>query len=606
MPLLTGLGRHRRRLLRHTAIVLGVGVAFALITLLQPFASLNWRLSDQLFLSEPASPNIVIVAIDDESLAQYGRLSEWPRSLHAQAITNLSQAGARAIGIDVLFAEASADDAVLADAISEAGNVVLPAVGINLSLTDSKFICEDFLMPPSSLQQAANAIGHANLVPDGDGVVRRLPLVASDLSEKEYPSFPVALLYTFFEQPLPESYPLADGKLHLLDRDIPVDGTKSMRINYVGGPGAFLRLSYKDVIEGNFDPEVVKHKIVLVGMTATGATDTWTVPVSADKMPGVEIYANAMDTILTQRFLVGGANWVSFLVTLFFVAISGFSLPRLSLKLGGVLVSGLFLGCVILTFLAFDRGYLFNMMYTLMSLPIVYVTAVLCRIIAEQSDRREVRGLFGRYVSPEVAGALLKLSDRGELKLGGEQREVTVLFADARGFTELGGSLPTQDVVNVLNAYFAVLIERITANGGMVNKFAGDDIMAVWNAPQTQADHPLLAVKAAFMAQQAIAEMQSRNPELAKVEFGVGINTGEAMAGSMGSPGRSEYTVIGDTVNLASRICSAAPGRHIWIGAQTYEAVKDKVSVNELEPQRFKGKSEPVPVFELVAIIDRE
>ncbi len=602
MPLLTGLGKKRKRLLQHTAVVLGVSIVFALLTLAQPFASLNWRLSDQLFLSETPSPNIVIAAIDDQTLSAYGRLGDWPRSLHAQAIANLSAAGARAIGFDVLFAETSAEDSTLATAISQAGNVVLAVTGTQL-LPDLQGYNE-FIFPVPVLAQAASALGHTNLSPDGDGIVRRIPLLLSDPEGKTYPGLPLAVLQTFFSQPPPQSYELANGKLHLLSRDIPVDTSRNMRINYVGGPGAFRRLSYKDVIQGNFDPEVVKHKIVIIGMTATGTPDTWGVPVSAEKMPGVEIHANVMDTILRQRFLTAGGNGINLVAILLLGIISSIALPRLSLRWGAVLLVVMLAGYVAAVFFSFERGYLLPLFYPLTAVPLVYVTAVLCRIVATQSDRSEIRSLFGRYVSPEVADTLLKLTDHGELELGGENREVTVLFADARGFTEISARLSPEETMNMLNTYFSVIIERITANKGMVNKFAGDNVLAVWNAPQLQANHALLAVKAAVESQQAILQMQQGSSSVIQMHFGMGINSGEAVAGSMGSKGRSEYTVIGDTVNLASRICSVTPGGQIWIGSQTYEQVKEKIAATELEPQQFKGKSQPVPVFRVTAIME--
>jgi len=161
-------------------IALGVGLLFTLIVVfLQPFASIVWRLSDQLFLPTSPSPNVVIVAIDDESLAQYGKWSDWPRSLHAQAIENLSQAGAMVIGFDILFADQSADDPELAEAIADAGNVVLPVVGVEpMPSPQSEITYRDFLFPTSALEEAAAAMGHANVAPDGDGVIRRIPLVA--------------------------------------------------------------------------------------------------------------------------------------------------------------------------------------------------------------------------------------------------------------------------------------------------------------------------------------------------------------------------------------------------------------------------------------------
>jgi adenylate cyclase len=186
--------------------------------------------------------------------------------------------------------------------------------------------------------------------------------------------------------------------------------------------------------------------------------------------------------------------------------------------------------------------------------------------------------------------------------LGGEQRQVTVLFADIRGFTRMSEEMSPEAVVNMLNIYLSAMIDKVLQNAGMVNKFAGDNIMAVWNAPYAEEGHARLAVKAAWEAQEEIIELQQRDPSLPKVQFGIGINTGEAVAGNVGSLGRAEYTVIGDAVNLASRICSAAPGGEVWVGPETYRQATDHLQVEELEPQTFKGKIEKVVVYRVVGL----
>jgi len=235
-------------------------------------------------------------------------------------------------------------------------------------------------------------------------------------------------------------------------------------------------------------------------------------------------------------------------------------------------------------------------------LPVAYVTNILCVVIAEQADRQLIKDLFGRYVSPQVATEIIGLADTGMLKLGGEQRTVSVLFADIRGFTEICERMLPGDVVNMLNSYLSIIMKRILDNEGTVNKFAGDNIMAMWNAPQFQEGHARSAVKSAWEAQQAIIERQSNDPSLPRVQFGIGINTGEVLAGNIGSAGRTEYTVIGDAVNMASRICSATPGGEIWIGPDTYRQIMGYVEVEELEPQSFKGKAEPVAVYRVVRV----
>ncbi len=595
--------RQSRRLIQ-TGIVFIIGCLFTLITItVQPLTAINWRLSDQMFLPEAPSPNIVILAIDDATLNTYGKWSEWRRSLHAQAIGNLSKAGARVIAYDILFADSSSDDADLARAIENAGNVIIPVVGVNpLPPTKSGIVYDHFVVPTSPLEKASLSLGHANVIPDGDGIVRRVPLAVKDLSEQTYPAFSLAILHAVFAQPLPDEYTPKDKKLYLLGREIPVDHSDQLMINFTSIDNSYVTLSYGDVIEGDFSPSLVENKIVLIGMAATGDLDTWFVPVSAAKVPGVWIHANVMDTILRQRFLID-IDWrIILMLMLLITVISALALPRLKLKWGGILILGMLIGYLLAVFIAFDNGYVLNILYPALLLPIVYFTNVFCVVVSEQTDKRLIKDLFGRYVSPQVATEILELTDAGRLELGGEQRIVSVLFADIRGFTQMSEKMSPKEVIDMLNCYLSIAIEKVLQNDGMINKFAGDNIMAIWNAPKPNKDHAFLAVKAAFEAQAAINEYQQNDSSQLKVQFGIGINTGEAVAGNMGSAGRAEYTVIGDSVNLASRICGAAPGGEIWIGRDTCDLVKERVNTEKLEPQYYKGKSEPVTVYRVTGL----
>jgi adenylate cyclase len=597
------LTRKRRRQFRHVLIALGIGVVFALITyFVQPFSSIQYRLSDMLFVPRDPSPNIVIAAIDDETLAQYGRWGEWPRTLHAQAIENLDNAKAMAIGYDVLFASETANDSILAQAIEDAGNVVIAVAGQQqISSPNPEVTFQNVIHPAAILENASAATGHVSVLIGEGGIVRELPLVVMDAEGENYPALMLSVMYTHFGQTLPSDFATDDGVMHLLDRDIPVDNTKSVRINYAGPPGTYTTISYADIIQGTFDPELVKFKMVLVGMTATGEPDSYVTPISPQKMYGVEIHANAMDTILNQLYLVEASKRMTLLTVFLLVGILGFALPFLNLRWGALLSILLFIGYALAVFFSFDYGHILNTLYPLLAVPIIYVTALICRITSVQAEKRETRNIFGKYVSPQVAREILNLADTDRLKLGGVNREVTVLFSDIRGFTAMSEKMSPEAVVDTLNRYLGIIIDCILANGGMINKFAGDSIMAIWNAPEDQSEHCRLAVKAALEAQQEAAKLPVGADE-PKVQFGIGINTGPALAGSIGSEGRAEYTVIGDTVNLASRICSGTPGGQVWIGPLTYEQVKTVVETIELEPQSFKGKSEPVTVYQVLKL----
>lgn len=591
-------------------MLLGIGCLFTLLAVVvQPFYSINLWLSDQLFAAEPPSPNIVIAGIDDSTLEAYGRWSEWPRSLHAQAIDNLSQAGAKVIGFDVVFTDSSPDDEMLAAAMANAENVVLAAVGTQpVSSVSPEITYDNFLLPIASLEQAASNTGHANVVPDGDGTVRRLPLIASSSSGQTYPSFTLAVLHRLFSMPLPSKYPMQNGMVNLLARDIPVDAAYNLRINFAAESEKRPYVSYGDIISGNFNPSLVKNKVVLVGMTATGEPDTWAIPASASKIPGVFIHAATMDTILTQRFLIELGTITTLMIMLLLTVITAFALPWCGtwywtdIAKGAGITVGLFIAYLVASFFAFDRGYILDLLYPLLLLPIVYVGNVLYIVVIEQSDKRFVKELFGRYISPEIAKEIVSRADARELNLGGEEREVTVLFADIRNFTQISEQMSPEAIVKMLNTYLSVMVDAVVQNDGIVNKFSGDNIMAVWNAPQSQPEHALLAVKAAWEVQQKVAELQQNDSRLPPVQFGIGVNTGTALAGNVGSVGRAEYTVIGDSVNTASRICSSTPGGEVWIGAETYNQTKDYLEAEELEPQSFKGKAEAVAVYRVTGL----
>ena len=601
--------RSQSKRLYHALVLIGVGSIFTLVALLvQPFYSINLWVSDQLFLAQPPNPNIVIAGIDDATLATYGLWGEWPRSLHAQAIDNLSQAGAKVIAYDVIFTDASSDDEMLATAIVNAGNVVLADVGTQPVSQGGEIAYDDFLMPVAPLDEAASGIGHANVVPDGDGTVRRVPLVIKSTSGQVYPSLTLAVLYKEFGLPLPQDYPLENGSAYLVMRNVPVDSSYNLRVNFGADNQQRPYVSYQDIISGNFDPSLVENKIVLIGMTATGELDTFSVPNSAGKIPGVYIHAGAMDTILTQRFLQDPSPFVPPLIMVGLIGIIAFALPRLGTRhwtdiaKGLGLTVGLFVAVLIGGFIAFDKGYTLDLLYPLLLLPTAYVANIIYIVITEQRDKRFVKELFGRYISPQIAKEIVTRADAGDLQLGGEQREVSVFFADIRGFTTISEQLSPEGVMQMLNSYLSVIADAVVENDGIVNKFVGDNIMAVWNAPQSQPNHALLAVKAAWEAQLRLAELRQKDNRPVPVQFGIGVNTGVAVAGNVGSAGRSEYTVIGDSVNTASRICSNTPANEVRIGAETYNQTKDYLEAEQLEPQQVKGKAAPITVYRIISL----
>ncbi len=305
-------GGSRREARRRMAalLLLATAVVFSLfVWVVKPFQSWEWQLSDRLFQMQDGSPNIVVVGIDDETLQSFGRLYDWPRSLHATAIDHLREAGARVVAMDVLFLEESPDDEVLAASVSK-GDVVLATTGLGPRVTENGVPTFGTVVEPvPPLMAASPYLGHVNFSEDADGVVRRLSLVIGDAAGHEYPALAVSALFLQFSREPPENLTPAHGSVNLVGRDVPLGEDSTMRINFVGGPERFQFISYRDVIEDTFDHDLVRNKIVLVGQTAAGTGDFHHTPVAATPLSGVYLHASALDTLLRGRFLrEAGAN----------------------------------------------------------------------------------------------------------------------------------------------------------------------------------------------------------------------------------------------------------------------------------------------------------
>jgi len=281
-------------------------------------------------------------------------------------------------------------------------------------------------------------------------------------------------------------------------------------------------------------------------------------------------------------------------------------LAVLRLRIAWAILSTIFL-CIAYflgAFFSFDNGVALNMLLPPIATAGTFVGLNVYNVTCARSEKSEITRTFGRYVSPSVADKILTTSEEGELELGGEEREVTVAFADVRGFTGISEKINSVELVRALNIYLTAIIEAVLKYGGMINKFGGDSVMAVWNTPLECHDHALLAVKAAISAQNALSKLTVSDKSMPKMEFGIGVNTGKVLAGNMGSPDRMEYSVIGDAVNCASRITGATPSGKVWIGADTLLKVKQQVVVMPLELLKIKGKLEPIPIYEVSDILN--
>ena len=500
------LGRSaRERRLRTASLIAGAaGLAFALWVLLaDPLSSVQLLAADAQATTGDGSQNVVIVALDEESFENYGRLEDWPRTLHADVIDNLSAAGASVIIFDLLFADRSADseaDSALATSIEAAGNVVLAAAGQGSpSLEDEGAVYQGILRPTSVLAESGAVIGGANLITGDDGRVRHVPFSIRNAAGDEIPAMTLAAVYLQFGREPPSPIPFDGNSLDLFGRTVPLEDGQTMRINYVGGSDRFATLPFVAVREGTFEPAMVDGKVVIVGLLATAA-DVHSVPLLGTAH-GVEIHANSLHTLFQASFLTPVADWVTFVTMLVFVCAAALVVPRWRLLFVFPAVIGVIVLYVLAGNVLYSGGQIIDFIDPPVALAVTTVAALSYREVSQRASQRETQDLFGRYVSPQIARELLERADHGTLQLGGELREVTVLFGDIRGFTPLSTRLPPEELVALLNRHFEVIISRIMENGGIVNKFAGDAVMALWNAPEDQPDHAFLACRTAMQAQ---------------------------------------------------------------------------------------------------------
>jgi len=584
------------KLLRPLLIGGGIGLLAAAGFALGMFGQIMQRVDDRLFLSHPADPAIVIVSIDNASLSQIGRWP-WPRDTHAKIIDRLTTAGARAIGYDVNFSEVSdaALDTELAQAIARSGKTVLPvelefiASGGRLTFDPKKTVS-----PLPELGAHAAATGHVNTPPDADGVVRRVPLVARAPDGSLVPCFACEILRVAGR----------DSQL----TNAPLDGNKALIVNYPDAPGkAFRVISAVDVLHGTADLRPVKGAMVLVGATASDLHDENLSPTSQGRpMPGVEIHASLADTILHGRWLRALPTWVGALYLVLLGLVIGLAVPRLRARYGLILVGGLLVASVVLGIGLFDQGWIFDLVWPAITIILAYAAVTLERRIASERERRQIRQAFSRYVSSTVVDAILE--DPSRLKLGGERKRMSVLFSDIRGFTTISEGLSPERLVEILNKYLNRMTDVVFANHGVLDKYIGDAVMAFWNAPFDQPEHALCAAMTALEMRSALRQMNTEHAFGAiELKIGIGINTGDMVVGNVGGDTRFDYTVIGDNVNMASRLegLNKEYGTMILATEAASLEIQDRILMRKIDKVAVKGKKEPVVICEIMEDAER-
>ncbi len=493
--------------------------------------------------------DIVFVAVDNATLDELGRAGHrfpYPRRYDARVIDQLRRAGARTIAIDLEFTERSdePDDVALVEAIERAhGKVVLAADQVERGGAARVL----FGATPSILREIGARAGDVRLRPhvevDSDGVTRNVGYSYNGLR-----SFPVVTAEVTTGHPIPPG--LFDGG------KLPID--------FSGPPETIDSISYSKVLDGHFDPQAVKGKTVIVGASAPILGDIHATPTTnGGQMAGPEIWANAVDTVLRGGPLRFAAGWLNILLICLFGAI----VPLGSLKVRGwrSLLDALALAALftIAVQVAFNSGLIIAFVYPLLALALGTLGTLAVLYMNEALERQRIRDVFSRFVPADVVDEVLASADEN-LRLGGVERDCTVLFSDLRGFTSFSETQPAAQVIEVVNYYLNEMTEAILGAGGTLIAYMGDGIMAVFGAPLEQTDHADRALRAA--REMIGPRLQRFNAWLGEQGFehdfvmGVGLNSGTVMAGNVGSEERVEYTAIGDTTNTAARLESMTKG----------------------------------------------
>jgi adenylate cyclase len=640
-------------------------IAFAGLRILDPapIQELRVRTFDTFQVIDPRIKSerpVTIVDIDERSLAD-PRLGQWPwpRTRIADLVADLTRLGAVVIAFDAVFSEPDrlnpdiaadtfrnldeatreklrglpSNDKVFADAVRNS-RVVLGESGgpdvradldKNLPVTGFAMIGEEpqpflfqfpgLLRNVRVIEGAAAGRGLFTVVPERDGIVRRVPmLVLAQGITMPSLSFEMLRVASGSGTILIKTDKAGIRSIGVKGFQIPTDLNGQLWVHYAHRD-PLIYVSAVDVLDGRVPPEKIQGKLVLIGTSAVGLNDIKTTPVSP-VMPGVEIHAQVLESALTGA-VVSQPNY-GIAVEFFGAILLGLLVIAFAPNLGPATLVGvgaLFASLLIGTSWFFYIHYrlLVDFTYPLLSTTAIYLTLIFSSFVREQAQRRQIRSAFGQYLSPALVEQLAQSPEK--LVLGGEEREMTIMFSDVRGFTTISETYKSdpQGLTKLMNRFLTPLTNAILARKGTIDKYMGDAIMAFWNAPIDDAQHQINACEAAVDMLERIAELNEQREIEAEhgghvyipLNVGVGLNTGVCVVGNMGSDLRFDYSVLGDSVNLASRLegQSKEYGFPIIAGSKTALAVKDRFAILELDFIMVKGKNEPEVIY---AIAGRE
>ncbi len=460
------------------------------------------------------------------------------------------------------------------------------------------------------ISEATRGFGYFNVFPDIDGTVRWSPLVLKYQGEL-FPPLYLQVLREYLrkegedeENIVIKVNELGVYEVRLYDYTIPTDRYGRVLINYRGPAYTFKYHSFVDVINGEVPKEEFKDKMVIVGANSVGIYDLRVTPFSS-VYPGVETHANIIDNILNRELLISPdwAKGVDFLTILLFGLLVAIIIPKHKASKSAPIIILTLASYVVLNYLIFVYARIvLNIVYPTFTIVTSSLFLYTYRFATEEREKRMIKGAFSHYVNESVVNEMLKSPDK--LQLGGEKKELTVLFSDIRGFTTISESLSPSELVQLLNEYLSEMTKIVFKHEGTLDKYMGDAIMAIYGAPLDITDHPLKACKTAVEMMRVLWKMQKEweRRGTPHVDIGIGINTGGMSVGNMGSNVRFDYTVMGDSVNLGSRLegINKQYGTNIIVSEFTYAYIKDEMICRQLDRVRVKGKKEPVKIYQLL------
>lgn len=517
---------------------------------------------------QPPPEGIVLVLVDDVSFDELGEQWPFPRSLHARLIDRLRRAGAGSIAYDVQFTEPTTprEDGALLEAVARMGGVTLATSEVDARGRSNVFGGE------SVLREVGARAGHSDLAPDRGATLRRMPYEVGGLR-----SFAVVAAEAASGRPIERSA-LPEGEPW---------------IDFRGGPGTIPAVSFSRVLSGRFPPGFFRGKTVVVGAAAPSLQDVHPTSTGAALMAGPEVQAEAIATALRGFPLRSAPGWLEALAIVLMAAAVPLASLRVRLLWALGLAAALALAYPLLAQASFEAGTVLSVVYPLLALATAALGTLAVHYAIGAFERVRTREAFSRFVPATVVAQVLARGD-GELRLGGVRQETTVLFSDIRGFTTLSERLPPEEVVEILNRYLTGMTEAIMGHGGTLASYIGDGIMAVFGAPLEQPDHADRALAAAReMVGPRMAEFNAwvRERGHEELRMGVGLNSGDVMAGNVGSPQRMDYTAIGDTCNTAARLEGLTKGS----GYQVYAAK----STRDLASEGWEELLEPCGALEV-------